>query len=145
MPRFYFHLRAESTIRRDFTGADCRDLAAADTLAREIAVELMRNCDRKTSLWSLCVEDERGEALFDLYFADLAQSAAGLSKERQELAAENCRRVTALIDAMCAVRNTVAESRILLARARVKPQLVYARRGGGARGRVGPRTGLNTS
>jgi hypothetical protein len=130
MPRFYFHLRAESTIRRDLTGADCRDLAAADTLAREIAAELMRNSDRKTSLWSLCVEDEHGQVLFDVYFADLAIGFDGLSKERQELAAENCRRVTALIDAMCAVRRTVAESRILLARARGKPQLVYDRRGG---------------
>jgi hypothetical protein len=130
MPRFYFHLRAESRIHRDLHGSECRDVFAADWVARSIAAELMRNSDRKTRLWSICVEDEHGRALFDVFFADLAAELDGLSRERQELAAETCRRVQALIDAMCAVRDTVMQSRILLARARAMPQLVHSMGGG---------------
>src|SRR5215471_13270489 len=127
MPRFYFHLRAESNLHRDLEGSECRDLSAANALARDVAIELMRNSDRNTRLWSICVEDEHGRALFDLFFADVAARFDGLSQERQELASETCRRLSGLIDAFCALRDTLIQSRILVARARGKPHLAYAK------------------
>ncbi|HUI98050.1 MAG TPA: hypothetical protein VLX44_19995 [Xanthobacteraceae bacterium] len=126
MPRCYFHLRAEGKIVRDPIGTDCLDVAAAYDKATDVALDLMRNSDGNTRLWSLRVVHEHGETMFDLYFADIA---AGLDGERpygaHELTAETGRRLTALSDAVHQARRTIAESRILLARARGKPQLVH--------------------
>jgi len=125
MPRCYFHLCAQARILRDSIGTECPDLAAARAKARAVAIDLMRNSGGETRLWSLRVVDEQGKALFDLFFADVAASLDGGSRADQELSAATCRRLTALSDALSDARDTVAQSRILLARARGKPQLVY--------------------
>lgn len=127
MPRFYFHLRAGGTIHSDRQGSECADNAAAHAHAFAVARQLLRNSNGATRLWSLCVEDEQGRAAFDLFLADVAAQLDIVPQEWQELAAQTCRRLTALTRALCAARETVLESRILLARARGKPQLVYAR------------------
>lgn len=127
MPRFHFHLRAGGMIRRDTEGTECADDAAAHSHAVAVARELMRHSDRKTRHWSIIVANGQGEALFDVFFAEVDTSINGLSPDLQALTAETCRRHGALIDALCAVRVTWTQSRMLLARARGKPHLAYAR------------------
>ena len=127
MPRFHFHLRARGTIYRDFDGTDLPDVAVARTHALGVADELMRHSAAPTRHWSMCVEDTSGALQFDLFFADVDPSLAFYSPQMRMLVAGTCRRLGALTDVLCAARATRAETRMLLARARGKPQLVYAR------------------
>jgi hypothetical protein len=125
--RFHFHLRAHRTIHRDLEGTDLLDLAAARVHACGVAQELMLHSDPHTRHWSICAEDVHGERQFDLFFPEVDPRLAVCSPQVRMLATETCRRVGALIDAFCAARATQTEARILLARARGKPQLVHAR------------------
>jgi hypothetical protein len=125
MPRFHFHLRARGRIHRDPEGTELPDLAAAKDHAVAVAGELMRGDG--TRHWSMSVDDERGGALFDLYFADLDPRLASCSPQVRMLASQTCLRLGALTDVLCAARATRTESRRLLARATGRPQLVYAK------------------
>jgi hypothetical protein len=133
MPRFHFHLRARGQIHRDLDGTELPDVAAARVHAAGVAEELMRHAAAGTRHWSLCVEDERevsvegGERQFDLYFADVDPSLAAYSPQMRLLVSDTCRRLGALTDALCAARATRIETRRLLALARGRPQLAYAR------------------
>jgi hypothetical protein len=127
MPRFHFHLRSDSTIHRDPDGTLCADIAAARAHAFAVAEELMRNSEHKTRLWSMRVEDETGEPAFDLFFTEVDESLAVHGPETRALVTEICRRHSAFIDALCAVRASVTEARVLIARLRGKPCLVHAK------------------
>jgi hypothetical protein len=128
MPRFHFHLRCDATMHRDPDGTDCADVAAARAHALGVAEELMRNFERTARLWSMRIEDESGEASFDLFFADVDTSLAFHPPEMRALMTELCRRHGALIDTLCTVRATLNDARMAMARARGKPYLVYAKR-----------------
>lgn len=128
MPRFYFHLRARGMIHRDVEGAELPDLAAAHVHATAVAEELMRHSGGGTRHWSMCVEEEEsGEVKFNLFFADVDPSLASLPPQTRMLVSQTCRRLGALTDVLCAARAARIEARMLLARARGKPHLVYAR------------------
>src|SRR5689334_6942651 len=127
MPRFHFHLRACGRLHLDLEGTDCSALTQARSHAVAVAQELMRQSAHGRRHWSIRVEDADGEAVFDLFFADVASSGEPLAAQLRELVALTCRRHAAYIDVLCSVRATVAESRILMARARRKPQLVFSR------------------
>jgi hypothetical protein len=114
-------------IHHDLEGTQCADDAAARAHAVAVAQELMRHSDHKTRIWSMIVADRQGQQLFDIFFAEIDASTGGLSPDLQALAAETCRRAGALVDTLCAVRATWTQSRMLLARARQKPHLAYAR------------------
>ncbi len=131
MPRFHFNLRADGKIYHDPEGVECPDIAAARRHASSVARELMLNSEPRTRLWSLCVE-ARGEAPFDVFFADLDPGLARLSSTAQSLSAEVCRRHAALVDVISSARATMLESRVLISRLRGRPQLVYARNAGPA-------------
>jgi Domain of unknown function (DUF6894) len=128
MPRFHFHLRAVGTINRDLEGTELPDLSAARSYAAAVTEELMRNSGAGTRHWSMCVENDGGEAQFDLFFADVDPSLAAYSPQMRRLVSDTCRRLGALTDVLCAAYATGVETRMLLARARGKPQLVYSRR-----------------
>jgi hypothetical protein len=137
MPRFHFHLRALGTIQRDVEGEELPDLAAAHAHAATVAEELMRHSPAGTRHWSLHVEEESGPSVaaagggdrtpFDLFFADVDPSLASYSPQMRSLVSQTCRRLGALTDALCAADATRVETRMLMARATGKPQLVYAR------------------
>jgi hypothetical protein len=135
MPRFHFDLRARGTIHRDLDGTEFPDVAAARAHAAGVAEELMRHSAAGTRHWSLCVHDESEESVegesggrqFDLYFADVDPSLAAYSPQMRLLVSDTCRRLGALTDALCAARATRIETLRLLARARGRPQLAYAR------------------
>jgi hypothetical protein len=128
MLRFHFHLRARGTIHRDLDGTALPDVAAARAHASAVAEELMRHSVAGTTRhWSMRVEDASGRARFDLFFADVDPSLAAYSPQMRMLVSETCRRLGALTDVLCEARATRAETRMLLARARGKPQLVFAR------------------
>jgi hypothetical protein len=127
MPRFHFHLRARGTIHRDLDGTELPDLAAAHDHAAAVAEELMRHSSGGTRHWSMCVEDQSGKLQFDLFFADVDPRLASYSPQMRLLVGETCRRLGALTDVLCAARATRMETRMLLARARRKPHLMYAR------------------
>jgi len=127
MPRFHFHLRAQGMIHHDADGTDLPDTAAARAHATAVAGELMRQSNVRTRHWSLCVEDGSGQPQFDLFFADVDPSLAAFSPQMRSLVSETCRRLGALTDVLCAARVTRMEARMLLARARGKPQLVFSR------------------
>jgi hypothetical protein len=125
MPQFHFHLRARGTIHRDLDGTKLPDVSAAREHALAVTDELMRHSGGGTRNWSMRVEDENGEKIFDLFFADVDARMHPYEPQIQMLAAETCRRHGALIDALCDVRATIVETRMLLARARGKPILVH--------------------
>ncbi len=127
MRRFHFHLRARGTIHRDRDGTGLPDVAAARAHAAAVAEELMRHSAAGTRHWSLCVEDGGGQRQFDLFFADVDPRLAAYSPQLRMLVGDTCRRLGALTDVLCDARATRTEARMLLARARGKPQLVYAR------------------
>jgi len=128
MPRFHFHLRAPGKMHSDTVGTDLPDLAAAREHARAVAHELVRGSDVSPRHGSLRVENASGEHALDLFFADVDPRLAAYSPEMRLLVAETSRRLGALTDAICALRATRIESRILIARARSKPQLAFTRR-----------------
>src|SRR5262245_46580723 len=126
MPRFHFHLRAHGMTFPDIEGTQLPDLAAARTHAVAVAKELMWDTSEVLRLWSLRVEHESGDHAFDVFFADVDARLLVQSEERRTLATETCRRLSAHADALCTLRATLVESRMLLARAQGRPQLVYA-------------------
>src|SRR5262245_9831728 len=127
MPRYHFHLRARGRIHRDPEGTELPDRAAAQVHAEAVANDLMRHGGGGARHWSLRVEDEHGEPQLDVFFAELDTSLAGYAPQMRMLGAQTCRRLGALTDVMNAARATRTETRMLLARARGKPQLVFAR------------------
>jgi hypothetical protein len=128
MPHFHFHLRAHGAIHRDRQGTQLPNAAAAHTHAAAVAEELMLHSSHRSRQWSLRVENETGEAQFDLYFADVDPSLVPYSAQVRMTLSETCRRLGALTDSFCVVRQTLVESRMLMARAQGRPQLVYARK-----------------
>src|SRR3974390_1749984 len=132
MPRFHFHLRADVTIHRDLEGSECSDHATARSHAIDVAVELMRNAECERRHWSICVADADGQALFDIFFADVDATLDHLPADWRGLRTETSRNYAGLVDALCAARATRTESRMLIAQARRRPQLVYSRNGEGA-------------
>ncbi len=128
MPRYHFHLRARGTIHHDREGTGLPDLAAARDHASAVAEELMRNAGGGARHWSMCVEDGAGERQFDLFFADVDDGLVSYSPQMRLLVTQTGRRLGALTDTLCAVRETLIETRMLVARSRGKPYLVYARR-----------------
>jgi hypothetical protein len=127
MPRYHFHLRVRGMMHRDLEGTDLPDVAAAREHAGAVADEMMRHSGAGTRHWSIRAEDADGKGQFDLFFADIDQRLAAYSPQMRLLVCETARRLGALTDLMSVARATQTESRVLLARARGKPQLVYAR------------------
>jgi len=127
MPHYHFHLRARGHIHRDLEGIALPDVEAARAHALAVTDELMRHSEGGTRHWSIIVEDESGDALFDVFFADVDGRLDSYAPEIRMMAAQTCRRHGALIDVLTAVRATLVETRLLMARARGKPMLVHAR------------------
>jgi hypothetical protein len=127
MPRFHFHLRAHGRIHRDRDGTEMPDLAAAFLHAEAVAGEMMRHAVGGERHWSIRVEDAAGQPRFDLFFADIDSSLDAFSPQMRLVVIDTCRRLGALTDVLCAAHATMVESRVLLARARGRPQLVYAK------------------
>lgn len=126
MPHYHFHLRADTTIHPDSDGSELQDGAAAREHAMAVADELMRHSSARSRHWSMIVTDARGERKFDLYFADVDPNLAPYPAMKR-MARENCRRLAALTDVWCSARATLRESRLLLAKARGRPTLVYVK------------------
>lgn len=127
MPRYHFHLRARGTIQRDLEGTELPNPAAAHEHASAVAQELMLHSGFRTRQWSLRVESEGEEAPFDLYFVDVDPRLVPYVPQVRMTLSQNCRRFGELTEAFCALRETLVESRMLMARVRGKPQLVYAK------------------
>jgi hypothetical protein len=127
MPRYHFHLRDYGALHRDLEGTELPDVNAARAHAEAVAEELMQGSSFRTRYWSLGVEGWRGESKFDLFFADVDKRLAGHSPRSRAADSETCRKIGALTDLCSTLRGTLIESRMLLARARRKPHLVYAR------------------
>src|SRR5690349_17930492 len=125
MPRYHFHLRDYGNIHRDLEGTELPDVNAARAHAEAVAEELMRHSGFRARYWSLGVECGLGEPKFDLFFADVDKRLAKQPARRRVTDSETCRKIGALTDLCSAIRATAMESRILLARARRKPHLVY--------------------
>ena len=128
MPRFHFHLRARGVIHWDPEGTDLPDLASAREHGCEVARELMRH-RQGAWCWSLYVEEDEGKQRLDLYFADIDPSLDACSPQTRMLIGETCRNLSELTEVLSALRATRLQSAMLLARARGKPQLAYARCG----------------
>jgi hypothetical protein len=125
--RFHFHLRSNGMIHVDQDGTELPDIAAARVHATDVAEELMSHSGYATCHWSLSVTDDGAHPQFDLYFADVDPRLAAFAPQVRMQAETTCRRIAALIDVTCVARATLAESAILRARSRGKPQLAYAR------------------
>src|SRR5690348_6498592 len=129
MPMFHFHLRARGTIHRDPDGTDLPDVDAARAHSLAVVQELLLHSPDRTRHWSMRVENEKGEMEFEVFFADVDPSLERFAPQLRMTTSSTCRRLGALTETLCAVRATLVETRMLLARAQGKPQLVYSRRG----------------
>lgn len=122
---FHFHLRARGAVHRDGQGIEMPNPAAAHEHALAVAQELMLHSDFRMRQWSLRVESEGGEAPFDLYFADVDPRLVPYPPQVRITLSENCRHFTAS-PTCSAPRETLVESRMLMARVQRRPQLVSA-------------------
>ena len=125
MPRYHFHLRDYGTVHRDLDGTELPDSNAARAHAEGVAEELMRHSSFRTRHWSLRVEGSREEPEFNLFFADVDKRLAEHPPTSRAAESETCRRIGALTDLCSALHATLMESRLLVARVKRKPYLVY--------------------
>src|SRR5262249_38735825 len=109
MPTFHFHLRARGMIHRDPEGTDLPDVAAARTHSLAVAQELLLHPPERTRHWSLRVENEKGKMEFEVFFADVDPSLEPFAPQLRMTTSDTCRRLGALTEALCAVRQTLVE------------------------------------
>jgi len=123
MPVYAFELRDGARPVTDDTGVHLADRRRAFEYAQEIVRELMSGCEAQTRSWRLDVY-EAGEGLvFQIPFFPFDPTFAHLAPSSRQAMQRLCEGNRSLREAVHAARNTVRESRAVLARARGKPYL----------------------
>ncbi|HLH94890.1 MAG TPA: hypothetical protein VKW08_07205 [Xanthobacteraceae bacterium] len=123
MPHYTFALRDGGRGIEDDVGVRLPDREQAIEYAQEVAQELMRAREPETRTWRLDVHENYSEAVFKIPFASIDHTLDHLLPDLRRLVVELGERRRSLMEAIEAVRATVAESRALMARLRGKPYL----------------------
>jgi hypothetical protein len=123
MPRYYFNLRGHGRRDIDPDGTDLADDGQAREHAKHVALELMQGRETNTRPWRLEVCDAERTAIFELLFATVDPSIAGLSPELRNAIELSNARMGALLDAIVDVHHAFYELQATLSRAENKPYL----------------------
>jgi hypothetical protein len=124
MPRYFFSLRNGDGEIREGEGQDLDDTEVAIGHAKDVAQELMKNRELQTRHWQLHVQAETGEVLARLCFAQIDPTLDHLGPEWRQAVVDISNKCLALCEVTSALRNTVRQSRALLARSRGQPYLI---------------------
>jgi hypothetical protein len=123
MARYYFDLSDGEHGAQDQRGTELPDNGTAIAYGKEIAHDLMRNNERKNRHFSIAVCDEAHELLFTLPFVFVDETIRHLHPDlRTQLEVCYARR-RGLAEAIDGARQTIRQSRALVARSRRRPYL----------------------
>jgi hypothetical protein len=123
MPNYTFELRDGSDGIGDGIGIDLPDRDRAYEYAREVVRELMGQREAQTRFWCLDVYENDRERIFQIPFASVDETLNHCTPQWRALIADACGRLRAAKEVHHAARQTVRESRALVARSRGKPYL----------------------
>jgi hypothetical protein len=124
MPRYFFNLKTEKSMIRDFEGMELPDESSARDHAHIVARELMRNRNPLTTrLWRLSVCDSRSTLHFEVLFASLNRDFSHLPPEMRASIEDVCKKTVSLNDAIGQVRHTLRQVRGTIARSERAPYL----------------------
>jgi len=124
MPRYVFLLRDGESESCDSEGQELRDDVAAIGYAKGVARELMRNREPETRCWQVHVRTESGQLLGKISFATLDPTLDHLLPELRRTVERASEIGLSVREAITAARDTVLESRALIARSKGRPYVV---------------------
>jgi hypothetical protein len=122
MQQYTFALRADEALIEDESGTWFDDRGRACNYARDVAQELMRGREQETRSWCLEVYED-GVRVHELLFASIDPTLDNLRSPLRETVEEGSGKRRAFRDALTAVKETLRESRALVAQSRGKPYL----------------------
>ncbi len=123
MPIYFFNLKTNNRDIRDPEGTELADETAAWELARQVARELMKRREPQTRSWRIDVRDGEGRQCFELLFASVDESMTALGPELCGVIENLHRKQASLTDAIAAVRLSLQQIQMTIAKARRKPFL----------------------
>lgn len=124
MPIYTFKLRDGRGDAEDATGVDLPDRDSAIRYGRDVVQELMRSRELQTRSWCLDVyEGATHTPIGEIPFASVDPSLDHLAPKFRTMVEGLSERKRLLSDVIHSVRDTIQESRALVARARGKPYL----------------------
>jgi hypothetical protein len=123
MPIYAFELRDGSSPVTDDTGVRLADRDHAFAYAQQIVLELMKGCEARTRNWRLDVYEAGKGLLFRIPFIDLDPVFADLDPSIRKTLVRLCDNHRSLGEAVHAARQTIRESRAVVARSRGRPYL----------------------
>src|SRR5262245_46345297 len=129
MPRYIFSLRTGDGAICEREGCDLENADAAMRHAKGVVWEWMKNRELRTRHWQMHVRADSGEVLARLCFAPLDPTLDHLVPEWRQDVEDLSRRCLALREATSAARDTILQSRALVARSKGRPHLVTHRWG----------------
>lgn len=122
MQHYTFALRADETLIEDESGTWFDDRERACDYASHVARELMHGREEETRSWYLEVYED-GVRVHELLFASIDPTLADLQPRLRAAVEEASEKKRAFRDALSAVKQTLRESRALVAQSRGKPYL----------------------
>ncbi len=120
MPNYTFEINDGCGGIDDGADVDLADGSQALQYAQEVAHELMRSREPQTRSWRLDVYDEAGKRVIELPFATVDPTLDHLRPAVRAMVEKYCDRRRSVDEMIFAARNTVRESRALVARSRGK-------------------------
>jgi hypothetical protein len=123
MPNYTFLLQDGDTRVDDAIGVDLPDREQAYWYARDVAIELMKGREPETRFWRLDVYESQTEQIFQIPFASVDGTLDHLPTELREAIEVVYNRQRSLREAIHDARDTLRESRALVALSRGKPYL----------------------
>ncbi len=128
MPNYTFEIKDGCGGIEDGAAVALADGTQALQYAQEVVHELMRSREPQTRSWRLDVYDEAGDRVIALPFASVDPTLDHLRPDVRAMVEKFCDRRRSVEEMIFAARNTVCESRALVARSRGK--LYVAAQGG---------------
>lgn len=128
MPNYTFEIKDGCGGIEDGAAVTLADGTQVLQYAQEVAHELMRSREPQTRSWRLDVYDEDGDRVIELPFASVDPTLDHLRPEVRAMVEKYSDRRRSVEEMIFAARNTVRESRALVARSRGK--LYVAAQGG---------------
>jgi Domain of unknown function (DUF6894) len=120
MPNYTFELKDGCGGLGDEAGVLLADGDQALQYAQHVAHEMMRSREAQTRSWRLDVYDENGACVIELPFASVDPTLDHLRPESRKMVESFCTRRRVVDELFHAARNTMRESRALVARSRGK-------------------------
>lgn len=127
MPRYTFKLRDDDDGVEDDTGVNLPDAEIAHRYACDVVIELMNGREKRTRSWQLDVYEDGQRKVFEIPFVTLDQTLDHLNAQLREAVERGAGQIRAVKDTYQAARDTMRETKSLVARSRGKPYLAANR------------------